>query len=96
MFIVELTYKVELSQVEPHFEAHMAYVGEHYASGQFVASGKKVPRTGGVIFMTASNREQAEAIVKQDPFVIHDIADYRLIEFLPTTTIDALEHLKAI
>ena len=49
MFIVSLRYVVPVEQVEPHMEGHMAWLEDHYASGMFMASGRKVPRTGGII-----------------------------------------------
>lgn len=94
MFIVELTYKVDLSQVEPYFDGHMAFVKKYFETGHFIASGKKVPRDGGIIFVKASSRDEVVEIVEQDPFVIHDIADYRVVEFLPTTTNADLTALK--
>jgi uncharacterized protein YciI len=81
MFIIELTYKVELSQIDANMPSHMAYLKEHYAAGRFLASGRKIPRDGGVILALGESKEAVEAIVKQDPFVARGLADYRLIEF---------------
>lgn len=47
MFIVSLTYKRPLSEVDQHLEAHVAYLKQQYGDGHFIASGRKVPRTGG-------------------------------------------------
>jgi uncharacterized protein YciI len=81
MFIIELIYKVELSQIDANMPSHMAYLKEHYAGGRFLASGRKIPRDGGVILALGESKEAVEAIVKQDPFVARGLADYRLIEF---------------
>lgn len=94
MFIINLTYKVDLSEVEPHFEAHMAYVKSYYDKGHFLASGKKVPRTGGVILATAASLEEMERIVNEDPFCVADIVDVEITEFLPTSAVDALSAIK--
>ena len=72
---------------------HMAYLNKHYAAGQFLVSGRKVPREGGVILAVGESREQIEAIVKEDPFVSRGLADYRIIEFRESqraASIDAL------
>lgn len=94
MFIVNLTYKVELDQVEPHFDAHMAYVKDYYEKGHFLASGKKVPRSGGVILATAASLEEMQRIVAEDPFCLADIVDVEITEFLPTSAVDALSAIK--
>jgi uncharacterized protein YciI len=49
MFIVSLTYKRPLEEVYRHLDAHVAYLKQEYANGSFIASGRKVPRTGGII-----------------------------------------------
>jgi uncharacterized protein YciI len=81
MFIIELLYKVELRQIDANMRPHMAFLKEHYAAGRFLASGRKVPRDGGIILALGESKEAVEAIVKQDPFVARGLADYRIIEF---------------
>ncbi|WP_367613537.1 YciI family protein [Vibrio sp. AIC-3] len=49
-----------------------------------MASGRKVPRSGGVILAKARNRGELEEALNDDPFKIHNLADYELIEFVPT------------
>lgn len=73
MFIINLTYKVPLEQVQHHIDAHMVYLKEQYTAGHFHASGKKVPRTGGIILSQMKDKEALEVIVQQDPFCIHDL-----------------------
>lgn len=80
MFIVSLTYTAALEQIDAHLEAHIAFLKEHYDQGHFLASGRKVPRTGGIILVAASSREAVEAIVQNDPFSIHNLATYDMIE----------------
>ncbi|SUI56430.1 YCII-related domain [Shewanella putrefaciens] len=93
MFIVLLTYKKPIAEVELHLAAHIAYLDEHFAAGTFVASGRKVPRTGGVILAKAESRTVLEAILHQDPFSIADVAEFEVIEFVPTKTAPGLESL---
>ncbi|MDE6588517.1 MAG: YciI family protein [Paramuribaculum sp.] len=84
MFIAILTYKKPLEEVDRHLQAHRDYLAEHYAAGDFIASGPQTPRVGGVIMMKADNREEANSIIAQDPFNINGIADYQIVEFTPT------------
>lgn len=68
MFIIELIYKVPLNQIDEYMESHVQFLNAHYSSGKFIASGRKVPRDGGVILATVNDRKEVEAIIKQDPF----------------------------
>lgn len=81
MFIIELTYKAELKEIDRAMKAHMAFLAEQYAAGVFVASGRKIPRDGGVILATASTRDALDLIMSRDPFCARGLADYRVIEF---------------
>ncbi len=93
MFILSLTYKVPLETVDQHLEAHVAWLKEGYANGVCVASGRKVPRTGGVI-LARGERAAVEAFCQSDPFAIHGVADYQLIEVDFSMTAEGLEALK--
>lgn len=84
MFIAILTYKKPLSEVDRFLAAHREYLAKHYAAGDFIASGPQNPRVGGAIMMKAYNREAVNAIIAEDPFHVNDIADYQIVEFVPT------------
>ncbi|ROT10253.1 GTP cyclohydrolase [Muribaculaceae bacterium Isolate-104 (HZI)] len=84
MFIAILTYKKPLEEVDRHLQAHRDYLAEHYAAGDFIASGPQTPRTGGVIMIKAESRAAVDSIIAQDPFHINSIADYQIVEFTPT------------
>jgi len=94
VFIVSLTYKKSLAEVEKHIKAHIAYLEKYYALGKFIASGRKVPRTGGVILANTASREELDKILQEDPFNCAAIADYDVIEFLPTMAAGGFEKLK--
>ena len=84
MFIAILTYKKPIEDVDRFLQAHRNYLAEHYAAGDFIASGPQTPRIGGVIMIKADNREAVDSIIVQDPFNINGIADYQIVEFTPT------------
>ena len=81
MFIVELTYKADLAEIDAHMGAHVVFLKKYYASGNFLVSGRKIPRDGGIILAVGASRQQIEAIVEEDPFYQHGLADFRIIEF---------------
>ncbi|MDM9620670.1 GTP cyclohydrolase [Rhizobium sp. AC44/96] len=93
MFILALTYVKPNEEADKHMEPHMAWVKEGYARGWFLASGRKVPRTGGVV-LAVGNRADIEAYVAADPFTIHGVAQYEITEVAITTAVDGMEALK--
>jgi uncharacterized protein YciI len=82
MFIIELTYTAPLAQLDEQMKAHNDFLDAHFESGYFIASGPKVPRTGGVILATADSLERVQQILEQDPFKILNLADYKITEFI--------------
>jgi uncharacterized protein YciI len=91
MFVIELTYKVDLTEIDAHMRAHMAFLKKHYASGNFLVSGRKIPREGGIILAVAESRERIEAVMREDPFVSRGLADFRVIEFRPSQRADDID-----
>jgi uncharacterized protein YciI len=81
MFIIELIYKADLSEIDAHMAAHVKFLKKHYAAGNFLISGRKIPRDGGIIVAVGNSRAEIEAIVQEDPFHLHGLADFRIIEF---------------
>lgn len=88
MFIFNLTYVKPISEVERFAQAHMDYLAANYEKGYFLCSGRKNPRTGGVILCTFDSREDAERVQHEDPFHIEGIAECEIIEFAPTKFLD--------
>jgi uncharacterized protein YciI len=91
MFIIELHYKADLTQVDAHMKAHVAFLRKYYASGHFVMSGRKIPRDGGIIIAVGASREEIEAIAAEDPFCKHGLADFRIIEFRVSQRADDIQ-----
>jgi len=83
-----------MDEVEPHMAAHMDFVREQFDKGRFLFSGKKVPRTGGIIVSSADDRQQLDEIIKQDPFCEHNLVDVDVLEFSVSTTCSELDFLK--
>ena len=83
MFIILLRYKTSLDVIDTHLATHRAFLKEGYKKHYFIASGPQNPRTGGVILSALKSRSELEAFMQQDPFQIHDVAEYQFIEFDP-------------
>jgi uncharacterized protein YciI len=91
MFVIELIYKVDLARIDAHMPAHMKFLKRYYASGNFLVSGRKIPRDGGIILAVGGSREEIEAIVRQDPFVERGLAEFRVIEFRASQQADDIQ-----
>jgi len=91
MFVIELTYKADLADIDRHMKAHVAFLKKYYASGNFVVSGRKIPRDGGIILAVGTSRQQIEAIAREDPFVERGLADARIIEFRASQRADDIQ-----
>ena len=44
-------------------------------------SGRKILRTGGIVLAKGSSREALEALMRNDPFIVHGLAEFDVIEF---------------
>lgn len=86
MFVLELTYTGPIERVDELLADHVAWLDTHYASGVFIASGRKNPRDGGIILAAGEDRARIEAITATDPFVTAGVCAYRVTEFIATRT----------
>jgi uncharacterized protein YciI len=83
VYLVVLEYLTDLAKIDAALEAHVRWLDAHYNAGLFLASGRREPRTGGVIF-ARGDRADVEAAVAADPFATLGLARHSLIEFLPS------------
>ena len=81
MFLIELSYKADLADIDAHMAAHVVFLKKHYAAGHFLVSGRKIPRDGGIILAVGKSRQQIQTIVEEDPFYQRGLADFRIVEF---------------
>jgi len=94
MFIVSLTYIVDLEKVDELLPLHVDYLKAQYEKGNFIASGRKIPRTGGIILSKLDSIEKLKKVLNQDPFKINNLAEYKIEEFVPSMTSDNFVNLK--
>ena len=91
LFVVELQYTASLDRIDAQMKPHMAFLKKHYAAGRFLISGRKIPRDGGIIIATGTDRAGLEAIMREDPFCAHGLADVRIVEFRASQHADDLQ-----
>ena len=76
MYVIVLTYRRPLEEVDRLLDEHVAFLDAQFAAGRFLAAGRRVPRTGGVILAPEGARAELEAALRDDPFHREGIADY--------------------
>ena len=96
MFIVTLNYIRPLEELDALMAQHVAWLKMHYDDGLFIASGRQVPRKGGVILARSGDRDTLEAVLAQDPFVRNGCARTTVLEFTPSMTASGAEVLKSL
>lgn len=94
MFIIQLTYKTSIIEVDKYLSAHREFLAYYYKQGLLLASGPMKPRTGGIIIATTNDKAYLEEIFLQDPYYLAEIADYHFMEFTPVMQCEELrEHI---
>jgi uncharacterized protein YciI len=93
MFIVQLTYKAPLSEVDKYLQAHREYLDYYYKQGVLLVSGPMKPRTGGIVIALTKDKAYLESILQKDPYHLAEITDYQLIEFTPVMHRDELKDI---
>jgi uncharacterized protein YciI len=84
MFLVILAYKKPIEDIEKALPGHVLFLDNYYKNKKFIFSGRRKPRTGGVILVNSNDKEEVINIIQQDPFHKDGLADYEIIEFTPT------------
>jgi uncharacterized protein YciI len=93
MFIVSLTYVRPLAEVDALLARHNEFLDRRYHAGDFLLSGRKEPRTGGVIVAVGASRQKLLDMLEEDPFKVHGVATYEVVEFTPSRARHDLAHL---
>jgi uncharacterized protein YciI len=95
MFVLLLTYIKPLPEVDALMREHMAWLDEQYAAGRFLVSGRRIPRTGGVILARGDDRAEIEALAASDPFVSGGVATCEVVQFRASQTAPGFDRLGA-
>ena len=93
MFIIQLSYKVNIQEVDKYLQAHREFLAYYYKQGLLIASGPMKPRTGGIIIAATTDENYIKSIFAKDPYYLAEIADYQFIAFTPVMCCDELTAL---
>ncbi|KLG17871.1 hypothetical protein YA52_15860 [Enterobacter roggenkampii] len=88
--MVILTYIKPLEEIDAVIPAHVEWLKKGYADGIFLASGRRIPRTGGVILAKCESLVSLEERLREDPFQKLKLATVEIIPFEPSMKTDLL------
>lgn len=92
MFVVLLHFTAPENKIDERLADHYEWLNHHYGAGDFVAAGNRDTRDGAVIVTRAMSRGRLDAILATDPFVLHKLSRYEVIEFQAKLTVPELMH----
>lgn len=93
IYVVVLTYIKPLEDVDALIPEHVEWLKKGYSEGVFLASGRRIPRNGGVILAQCDSVEMLEERLSQDPFQKMNIAKAEIIPFEATMKAQMLESI---
>lgn len=96
MFIVSLNYIASLDKVDSFLAEHVEYLNSCYSKGYFIASGRKEPRTGGIIIASCDSLSELKSVLAEDPFNKNLIAEYEIMDFRPSMIAPGYENLSGL
>src|SRR5262250_1731814 len=96
-FVVSLRYTESLAAIDAAMKSHVAFLEQQRKAGVFIAWGRKVPRTGGIILACSDSRAAIEKLMADDPFVSRKLAQVEVVEFSPkpAALVDAVHRLSS-
>ena len=93
LFIIDLHYLSPLEKLDEAMKDHISFLDAHYQEGHFITSGRKVPRTGGIILARAGNKQEVEEWMAEDPFCKLGLSDFTVTEFLSSQAVPEFRKL---
>jgi len=80
-YVIVLTYIKPLEEIDRHIADHVQWLNQGYEAGVFLASGRRVPRVGGVILARGESIEDLQLRLSRDPFQQPGLASCEIIPF---------------
>lgn len=86
MFVVDITYTSPHEEVAAHRPEHVKWLENAFTRGNFVMAGPKTTKDGGILLSSCQDKESLEAELAGDPYRVHGVATYEVVEFEATMT----------
>ena len=91
MYLLMLNYIAPIEKIDNILADHKIFLEKYYSMKKFICSGKRNPRTGGIILCNAGSLNEVNNIIKEDPFKRNGVVEYEVIEFIPTKHAEGFE-----
>jgi len=89
-----LRFSANKAAAEEHMTGHQSWIRQGMEDGVFLLVGSIEPGQGGAVLATGIAREEFQARIAEDPFVVHDVVAAEVIEVAPNLTDPRLAFLK--
>ena len=83
LYTIVLTYTRPMAEVEPHLESHKAWLLTHLQQSRVIFAGPLEPRTGGLILAVCNDAAELDAMMRQDPYIAHEVAQFQAFACAP-------------
>jgi uncharacterized protein YciI len=84
MFVLISRFQQPLEEINRYLTPHSEWVRRHYASGQFLVSGRREPPVGGVIVAHAGSEKEIQDLLATDPLQQLGLVVYEVVAFNAT------------
>jgi len=84
MYLMISTYLAPLDKVDEVRDEHLDFIGGLERAGVLVSAGRQDPPRGGVILLEVDTEAEARALLADDPYVRHGVAEYAATGWQPT------------
>ena len=84
MYVAVLKFSTNRGRASELMAAHNAWIRRGFDAGVFLLVGSIRPGLGGALWAHATTRDELEARLCEDPFVVHDVVTFELLEISAT------------
>ena len=93
MYLIDMHFHAP-GAITPELSArHRDHLAAEYATGDLIFGGRKIPRTGGLIFSRHDSLDQVRRLMESDPLVLADLATFTVTEFETVMATEAYSDL---
>lgn len=93
IYVMILNYIKPLEDVDAEMDNHIKWLEKGYEEGVFIASGKQVPRVGGIILAKSDSLEKLQERNQEDPFQKAGLVEVKIIAFDASMKLDGLNDI---
>ncbi len=82
-FFVHVVYLRPFSEVEPFVVSHREFLDQCLTLGTLLLSGPLIPRTGGLLLIRGTDKDEVASLLAKDPYAKEGVARHDIFEFQP-------------